>query len=73
MSKPTSEPFIASQAVLAVSSKIADDTPIVSGYDFNNGIKYDDILKSYITSGFQATNFGKAVQEINKMVNLCSF
>lgn len=69
MSIPTTEPSIATQSVLAASSKIADDTPIVAGYDFNNGIKYDEILQSYLTSGFQATNFGKAVEEINKMVN----
>lgn len=40
----------------------------VSGYDFNKGINYDNILGSYLTTGFQATNFGKAVHEINKMV-----
>lgn len=42
----------------------------VSGYDFNNGVHYDKILGSYLKTGFQATNFGKAVQEINKMVNV---
>lgn len=68
MTTPTAEPLIATQAVLATSSKIAENTPAVSGYDFNNGINYDEILKSYLTSGFQATNFGNAVQEINKMV-----
>lgn len=62
------EPLIAKQAVLASSSKISDETPIVTGYDWNNGIDYDVLLKSYLNSGFQATNFGKAVQEINKMV-----
>lgn len=40
----------------------------VSGYDFNNGVNYNKILGTYLTTGFQATNFGKAVQEINKMV-----
>ncbi len=44
----------------------------VSGYDFNKGINYDNILGSYLTTGFQATNFGKAVQEINKMVSKLS-
>lgn len=65
---PTTEPLIASQAVLTPSCKIAEDTPKVTGYDFNNGINYDEILKSFLTSGFQATNFGNAVEEINKMV-----
>lgn len=69
MSTPSSVPLIASQAVLAASSKIAEHTPIVAGYDFNTGINYDEILKSYLSAGFQATHFGKAVEEINKMVN----
>lgn len=63
------EPFIAKQAVLACSSKISEETPVVSGYDWNNGVDYDVLLGSYLNSGFQATNFGKAVLEINKMVN----
>lgn len=67
MTTPT-EPEIAKQAVLVASSKISDETPVVSGYEWNNGIDYDALLSSYLNSGFQATNFGKAVQEINKMV-----
>lgn len=64
----SNEPQIAKEAVLAASSKLPDDTPVVSGYDWNNGINYDQLLGTYINSGFQATNFGKAVNEINKMV-----
>lgn len=67
------EPIIAKQAVLAASSKIDDKTPIVGGYDWNKGIDYDSLLGSYITSGFQATNFGKAIQEIEKMVRYSAF
>lgn len=40
----------------------------VQGYDWNTGINYEQILKSYLTTGFQATNFGLAVQEINNML-----
>lgn len=47
-----------------------DKNSQVSGYDFNNGVNYDKILGTYHTTGFQATNFGKAVQEINKMVKM---
>lgn len=68
MSANPSEPVIAKEAVLVASDKLPEDTPVVSGYDFNNGINYDLILQSYLKSGFQATNFGKAVQEIDKMV-----
>lgn len=68
MDQQTTEPQIAKDAVLVSSSKMPDDTPKVQGYDWNNGINYDQLLGSYINSGFQATNFGKAVNEINKMV-----
>lgn len=40
----------------------------IKGYDLNNGIDYNSILASYMTTGFQATNFAKAVNEINRMV-----
>lgn len=64
----SSEPRIAKEAVLIKSEKLPDITPIVKGYEWNNGIDYDQLLQSYGHSGFQATNFGKAVDEINKMV-----
>ena len=41
----------------------------VRGYDFNKGINYVDLLKSYSQSGFQATNFGLVVDQINAMVS----
>lgn len=68
----SSEPQIAKEAVLVASAKLPDDTPVVTGYDWNNGINYDNLLESYLNSGFQATNFGKAVNEINKMVRMSS-
>ena len=40
----------------------------VRGYDFNKGINYSELLKSYTQSGFQATNFGLVVDQINAMV-----
>lgn len=67
--KMTSVPELAEKAVLVKSSTIPDDTPKVQGYDWSKGVDYNAILDSYLTSGFQATNFGKAVLEINKMVS----
>lgn len=66
-----SVPQIAKEAVLMKSVELPSHTPIVKGYDFNDGINYDQLLASYVHSGFQATNFGKAVDEINKMVVIC--
>ena len=39
-----------------------------SGYDFNQGVDFHKLFTSYKTSGFQATNFGLAVEQINAMV-----
>lgn len=38
------------------------------GYDFNDGINYSALFRSYKHSGFQATNFGLAVEEILRML-----
>lgn len=64
-----SAPEVAVNSVLKPSDKMADDSPIVKGYDFNNGLDYDALIASYKLCGFQATNFGKAVDEINNMVS----
>jgi deoxyhypusine synthase len=39
-----------------------------TGYDWNKGVNYRALLDTYRFCGFQATNFGLAVEEINKMV-----
>uniref|UniRef100_A0A914VRR3 deoxyhypusine synthase n=1 Tax=Plectus sambesii TaxID=2011161 RepID=A0A914VRR3_9BILA len=56
------------EAVLVKSMTMPADATMVKGYDFDNGVNYDHLLQSFLTSGFQATNFGLAVQEINKMI-----
>lgn len=61
-------PDVAVSAVLTPSQELPAETPIVSGYDWENGTDYNKILESYARSGFQATNFGKTVTEINKML-----
>ena len=63
-------PSIATDAVLVKSENMPEGSETVRGYDFNNGVDYHKLLKSYTRSGFQAMNFGNAVTEINKMVNL---
>lgn len=62
------EPELAKDAVLQESQPMPADTPVVKGYDWNQGVNYEALLQSYKHSGFQATNFGKAVDEINKMI-----
>lgn len=41
---------------------------IIKGYDFNDGIDYDQIFQSYSNMGFQSSNLGKAIEIINKMI-----
>lgn len=62
------EPLIAKDAVLKRSEAIPEGTPQVKGYDFNNGINYTKLFESYVNTGFQATNLGLAIKEINRMV-----
>ncbi|XP_040046423.2 deoxyhypusine synthase isoform X1 [Gasterosteus aculeatus] len=47
---------------------LPEDTPEIRGYDFNQGVDYRALLKSFLNAGFQATNFGLATQEINNMI-----
>ncbi|XP_018800545.1 PREDICTED: probable deoxyhypusine synthase [Bactrocera latifrons] len=49
-------------------AKEAENTPIVRGYDWNQGIDYSKLFESYVNTGFQATNLALAIREINLMV-----
>jgi len=39
----------------------------VRGYDFNEGVNWDKIIDSYLSTGAQATNLGKAIEIIKEM------
>lgn len=41
---------------------------IFTGYDWNKGVNYHELFNTYKYAGFQATNFGLAIDEINRMV-----
>jgi len=64
---------MASEAVLVESQDMPEGSVEVNGYDFNAGFSKGEapdihaLLQSYATTGFQATNFGLAVNEINRM------
>ncbi|KAL0099817.1 hypothetical protein PUN28_019909 [Cardiocondyla obscurior] len=40
----------------------------VKGYDFNKGVDYHKLFLTMAQSGFQSTNFGRAVEEVNRML-----
>ncbi|XP_053687940.1 probable deoxyhypusine synthase [Sabethes cyaneus] len=67
MSK-SSEPSQAKEAVLQESSKLPDDTPVVTGYDWNKGLDYEALFQTYAHFGFQATNLGHAINEVHEMI-----
>ena len=63
-------PASVAAAVLVTSeAKPAEFTTVVRGYDFNQGIDYPALLRSFYTTGYQATSFGQAIHEIERMVS----
>lgn len=68
MSESDQAPFVARAAVLKESIALPEDMPHIKGYDFNQGVDHRALLQSFLTTGFQASSFGQAVQEISKMI-----
>jgi deoxyhypusine synthase len=60
-------PAVAADAVLVKSEKLTSQT--INGYDFSKGVDYEALLDSYLRTGFQAHNFGLAINEINRMLD----
>lgn len=53
-----------SQAVLVITETIPD-TPVIRGYDFNQGRDLDGIMESLFTTGFQARELQRGVFRAN--------
>ena len=51
-----------------VESVTLDGKEEVRGYDFNKGLDYNEVFKTYRHTGFQATSLGLAIEEVNKMI-----
>ena len=49
------------------SETMPEGSKHVKGYDFNDGVDFDKLMASYATHGFQASNLGKAINEIKRM------
>jgi deoxyhypusine synthase len=52
-----------------VPTETVPDTAIIKGHDFSKGSDLDSIMSAMITSGFQATALGQAIEEVNRMVS----
>ena len=64
----TDVPGVAAEAVLVKSVAMDPSTKSVLGYDFESGRDMDKLLESMLYTGFQATSFGQAVEEIRRMI-----
>jgi deoxyhypusine synthase len=45
----------------------------IKGYDFDKGIDYEEIVKSFSSTGFQASNLGRAIEITNRMISEKAF
>ena len=57
------------QAVLVPSEELPADSVPIRGHDFNHGRNIDDIMESFKGTGLQATALGRAVDEVNSMLD----
>lgn len=45
----------------------------IKGYDFDNGVNYEEIIKSFSSTGFQASLLSKAIEITNRMIENKAF
>ena len=58
---------VARENLLRESEEIKGES--VEGYDFNQGVNYQKIVKSFATTGYQATHLSQAITIANKMIS----
>ncbi|KAG0319278.1 hypothetical protein BGZ99_005207 [Dissophora globulifera] len=54
-------------AVFVASTEMPKDSVVIKGPDFNQTVTLDSLLSTFITSGFQASAIGRAIEIINEM------
>ena len=67
-------PQLAHDTVLIKSEPMPEGSEAVKGFDWSSvsadgKVDYHALLQSYRTCGFQAMNFGMAIETINEMVS----
>ncbi|CAI4228499.1 unnamed protein product [Auanema sp. JU1783] len=60
---------LAQGAVLVKSCEVPKESIPIVGYDFNEGINFSNLMKSYLSTGFQASNLASAIERINNMLS----
>lgn len=61
-------PAIVWQSTHAPSGELPEGMTKIRGYDFNQGADLQGVMKSSISTGFQASSVGQAIDTINLMV-----
>lgn len=61
-------PAVATDAVLVVSEPMPRNAIVATGVDFEKNRDLDSFLDSLISSGFQATQLGRAIEEVRRML-----
>nr|XP_027072430.1 deoxyhypusine synthase-like isoform X2 [Coffea arabica] len=56
-------------AAFKKSETLEGTCPVIQGYDFNQGVNYPELLKSMVSTGFQASNLGDAIDVVNQMLD----
>ena len=56
------------EAVLVDSLPVPDSTPKVQGYDFNRGVDYEQLMRSFLTTGFQGSHLAEGIDILNEMI-----
>ncbi|KAI4350750.1 hypothetical protein L6164_005171 [Bauhinia variegata] len=59
----------AHSAVFKESENLEGECIKIEGYDFNQGVDYSQLLKTMLTTGFQASHLGDAIQVVNQMLD----
>eukprot|EP00934_Nitzschia_sp_Nitz4_P005939 Nitzschia sp. Nitz4//scaffold162_size51285//32797//34110//NITZ4_006973-RA/size51285-processed-gene-0.46-mRNA-1//-1//CDS//3329537985//5929//frame0 len=66
-------PSVSASAVLGESATLPETTPVCQGMDFDKTSEeksiLDQMMQSFVTTGFQATNLAMAVDQIHQMRN----
>ncbi|XP_050946274.1 deoxyhypusine synthase isoform X1 [Cucumis melo] len=56
-------------AVFKESENLEGKSIKIEGYDFNQGLNYSSLIRSMISTGFQASNLGDAIEVVNQMLD----
>lgn len=57
------------KAVLASAGDVPQGAQEIKGWDFDNGCSLDGIMEAMLSTGIQATALGRAINEVNRMVD----